>query len=84
MSLKTDYKDAIFKEKRRYKMIDNGDGTVSFDDVTDYTQEGTQFGAADVNAITRLVNNSLQVVSWDKETGTLITKYVDGAGDADE
>ena len=84
MGLKTDYKDAIFEGRRKYKMIDNVDGTVSFDDVTDYTQAGTQFGAADVNAITGLVNNSLQVVSWDKETGTLITKSVDGTGDADE
>lgn len=80
MSLKTDYKDAIFKEKRKYKMIDNGDGTVSFDDVTDYTQAGTQFGAADVNAITGLINSSLQIVSFNKSTGELVTQTASYTG----
>lgn len=80
MSLKTDYKDAIFKEKRKYRMIDNGDGTVSFDDVTDYTQAGTQFGAADVNAITGLINNSLQIVSFNKSTGELVTQAASYTG----
>ena len=80
MGLKTDYKDAIFKERRKYKMIDNGDGTVSFDDVTEYTQAGTQFGAADVNAITGLINSSLQIVSFNKSTGELVTKTASYTG----
>lgn len=49
MSLKTDYKDAVFQEKRKYQMIQNDDGTVSFEDVTSYTQEGDSFGAKDIN-----------------------------------
>ena len=61
-------------------MIDNGDGTVSFDDVTDYTQAGTQFGAADVNAITGLINSSLQIVSFNKSTGELVTQTASYTG----
>ena len=49
MSLKTDYKDAMFPNRRKYQMIQNDDGTVSFEDVTEYTQEGDSFGAKDIN-----------------------------------
>lgn len=55
MSLKTDYKDAMY-EKRKFRMENNSDGTVSLSDATSYTQEGTPFGANDVNAITKSVN----------------------------
>ena len=55
MSLKTDYQDAMYA-KRKFRMENNGDGTVSLSDATSYTQEGTPFGANDVNAITRSVN----------------------------
>ena len=41
-NLPVNFKDDILKEnmngKRRFKMIQNTDGTVSFEDVTDYTQ----------------------------------------------
>lgn len=55
MSLKTDYKDAMYA-KRKFRMENNSDGTVSLTDATSYTQEGTPFGANDVNAITKSVN----------------------------
>ena len=55
MSLKTDYKDAMY-ERRKFRMENSGDGTVSLIDATSYTQEGTPFGANDVNAITKSVN----------------------------
>lgn len=55
MSLKTDYKDAMY-QKRKFRMENNSDGTVSLTDATSYTQEGTPFGANDVNAITKSVN----------------------------
>lgn len=55
MSLKTDYKDAMY-ERRKFRMENNIDGTVSLSDATSYTQEGTPFGANDVNAITKSVN----------------------------
>lgn len=73
MSLKTDYKDAIFPGNRKYQMIQNEDSTVSFQDVTEYTQEGDSFGATDINMTNMLVNSSLQVISFDPDTGVLVT-----------
>lgn len=59
-NLKEDYKDDILdftiNQNRKYRMISNSDGTVSFEDVTQYEQFGDTFGASDVNAITRKVN----------------------------
>lgn len=60
--LKTNYKDDVLdttqNTKRKYQMIDNGDGTVSFEDVTEYLQQGDSFGADDVNAITDAINKN--------------------------
>ena len=56
MALKEDYKDAVFAGLRKYKMLDNGDGTVSPVDMTEYETAGDKFGAKEVNAITKMVN----------------------------
>lgn len=62
MALKTDYKDDIPKtENRRYQMINNSDGTVSFVDVTEYTQVGDTFGAGDINATNESVNGKVEI-----------------------
>lgn len=42
--------------KRRYKLINNSDGTVSFEDATTYDQVGSNFGAAQLNATNQAVN----------------------------
>ena len=61
-NLPVNFKDDILKEnmngKRRFNMIQNGDGTVSFEDVTEYTQVGSTFGAAQINATNEAVNNA--------------------------
>lgn len=61
-NLPVNFKDDILKEnmngKRRFNMIQNSDGTVSFEDVTDYTQVGSTFGAAQINATNTAVNNA--------------------------
>ena len=58
--LKTTYKDDLLdtsvNEKRKYNMIQNADGTVSFEDVTTYSQIGDSFGAVDINATNEKVN----------------------------
>lgn len=55
MALKTDYKDDVLdtsaNTQRKYNMISNDDGTVSFEDVTVYLQEGDSFGAQEINQI---------------------------------
>lgn len=77
LNLKTTYKDDILdttqNTKRKFHMIQNEDGTVSFEDVTDYSQIGDSFGAADVNAITEAINevseeisNKVSISSWIK------------------
>lgn len=55
--LKTDYQDAAFEGMRKYIMLNNSDGTVSFVDVTSYTvKEEAFFGADDANKINTAVN----------------------------
>lgn len=56
MGLKTDYKDAMFDGQRRYRLIPNEDGTYSLPDETTYTQKGDRFGANDINAANKAIN----------------------------
>lgn len=59
-NLPTNYRDDVLdtsvNEKRRFVMIDNGDGTYSFDDETVYTVVGSNYGASDINATNSKVN----------------------------
>lgn len=65
--LKTDYKDDILdtsqNTKRKYAMTENQDNTVSFDDETEYTQEGDNFGAQDINATNAQVNTNTGAIA---------------------
>ncbi len=58
--LKTNYKDDVLNTskntKRKYNTIQNSDGTISLEDVTEYMQNGDDFGAADINATNAKVN----------------------------
>ena len=56
MSLKTNYKDAVFPGARKYREVSNDDGTKSFTDATTYTQEGDRFGAKDINETNEEIN----------------------------
>jgi len=60
-NLPTNYHDDVLdtsvNTKRRFTMIDNGDGTYSFDDETEYTVVGSTFGASDMNATNSKVNS---------------------------
>jgi len=55
--LKDDYKDSSFSGEKKYKITQNNDGTFSIEDVTDYIEEGDEFGSSDVNAINSMINN---------------------------
>lgn len=65
--LPVDFRDDILSEsmnnRRRYQMINNSDGTVSFVDVTEYEQVGSVFGQAQINAICAAVNGLTDSVS---------------------
>ncbi len=62
MALRTDHKDDILdltqNTQRKYRMITNDDGTVSFVDMTVYSQVGDSFGAAELNEIANAVKNA--------------------------
>ena len=66
--LKTNYKDDVLdtskNEKRKFRMIQNDDGTVSFEDATEYTQQGDNFGAADINATNAKINEQSQSLTY--------------------
>ena len=57
--LKTDYKGDSYSGKRKFKMTENSDGTVSFEDVTPYTQTGDDFSAATLNTFATAINESV-------------------------
>lgn len=57
MPLKENYKDAMYDGQRRYRLIQNEDGTYSLPDETTYTQDGDRFGANDINATNAAVNH---------------------------
>ena len=49
MQLKTDYANSIYDGNRKYKVTDNGDGTLSIEDKTVYSVDGDYYGAGDIN-----------------------------------
>ena len=59
-TLRTNYKDDVFSGNRKYNMINNGDGSYSFVDVTQYTQQGDSYGANDINTLNQTVNDLSQ------------------------
>lgn len=75
--LKTDYKDDVLdttqNTKRKYQMIDNGDGTVSFEDVTEYLQQGDSFGANDINDTNEEVNTINDNLALKQPLSTILT-----------
>lgn len=55
--LPEDYEDQIWNGLKKYTQIDNSDGTISFTDVTNYSQrEKSFFGAKEANRINKAVN----------------------------
>ena len=57
--LKMDYKNDLFFGDRRYNKIDNSDGTISLEDVTEYRVVGDSFGAGDMIEIRNSSTNEL-------------------------
>ena len=55
MSHKTDYKNAVFTQ-RKYRMVSNTDGTVTPVDETEYSQEGDSVGAKELNEYGEALN----------------------------
>lgn len=57
MRLSTDFVDSVFSGSRKYKMTNNSDGTVSFEDKTSYSRKGSSYGAKEVNEEREAINS---------------------------
>lgn len=56
-ALPTNYTDAVWSGLKKYMMVNNEDGTVSFQDVTVYSnRENSFFGAKDANRMNEAIN----------------------------
>lgn len=65
--LPTNYTDAVWAGLKRYTEITNEDGTVSFQDVTQYSnRDNSFFGATDANRMNEALNTIMSMV----ENGT--------------
>lgn len=65
--LPVDYTDAIWSGLKRYNEVTNEDGTVSFQDVTNYSnKEKSFFGAQDANRMNEALNTIMSML----ENGT--------------
>lgn len=61
--LPTNYTDAIWTGLKKYVMIENSDDTVSFQDVTQYSQkENSFFGALEANRMDEALNTLMSMV----------------------
>lgn len=80
-TLPTNFQDDVLNEvnpKRKYKMIMNDDATVSFEDVTEYDQMGSNFGAAQVNETNTAVNESADKSDIIDSTEDVLANTVSG------
>lgn len=65
--LPVNYTDAVWTGLKKFNMIENQDGTVSFQDVTQYSQkENSFFGAYEANKMDEALNTLMSMV----ESGT--------------
>lgn len=63
-NLPTNYQDAVWSGLRKYTQINNGDSTVSFQDVTVYSQKDNSFfGAKDANRMNTALNTIMAALN---------------------
>lgn len=74
--LPTNYQDDVMATnmggKRRYNLINNPDGTVSLEDVTEYTQVGSDFNAKSINATNTAINACYSSTEVDNKLSTKV------------
>lgn len=65
--LPVDYTDAVWSGLKKYQQVSNPDGTISFQDVTEYSnRDNSFFGAQDANRMNEALNTLMSMV----ESGT--------------
>lgn len=74
--LPVDYTDAVWSGLKRYTQINNEDGTVSFQDVTVYSQKDNSFfGAKDANRMNEALNTIMSMVENGTDLYTAFQNY---------
>jgi hypothetical protein len=74
--LPVDYTDAIWSGLKRYTEISNDDGTVSFQDVTQYSnREKSFFGALQANRMNEALNTIMSMVENGTDLYTAFQNY---------
>ena len=76
-NLPVNFKDDILaatNPKRKYNLIQNDDGTVSFEDATEYRQTGSDFGAGQINATNDAINKIYSERILSLEEAALVTE----------
>lgn len=74
--LPVDYTDAVWPGLKRYMEIANEDGSVSFQDVTNYTgKEKSFFGAKDANRMNEALNTIMSMVENGTDLYTAFQAY---------
>lgn len=83
--LPTDFVDAETSQQK-YKVTDVGNGEALFEDVSDYTTDGSYFGAREINTQHQTINEVItSVENTDRgilqlKNGTTVLNHVDEAG----
>lgn len=74
--LPVNYTDAVWSGLKKFNEIDNGDGTVSFQDVTVYSQkENSFFGAREANRMNEALNTLMSMVEGGTDLYTAFQNY---------
>lgn len=74
--LPTNFTDAIWEGLKKYNQIDNPDGTVSFQDVTVYTnKENSFFGSREANRIDEALNTLMSMVEQGTDLYEVFQSY---------
>lgn len=74
--LPVNYTDAIWNGLKKFVEVDNGDGSVSFQDVTQYTnKEHSFFGAYDANRMNEALNRIMSMVENGTDLYEAFTNY---------
>jgi gas vesicle protein len=74
--LPVNYTDAVWSGLKRYNLINNEDGTVSFQDVTAYSnRDSSFFGAKDANRMNEALNTIMSMVENGTDLYTAFQNY---------
>lgn len=74
--LRVDYTDASWTGLKKYNQISNHDGTVSFQDVTRYSNlDNSFYGARDANRVNEAINTIMSMIEGNNDLYTAFQNY---------